>query len=250
MMTDIERLIQLSSVLQHYRESVQRWEDSKRADESREYLHAAQQRGILSSVQQDAERDRQIAEYDAQDAEEKSRKIDPRKLYLSPDDECRIAREAVQRCQAALEQWVPLLNEFFDKAITLDIEYKTPSLMKIRASGLMPHKIDGFDWDQFAIELAETGDRAMRAARSAKELPPLTVTLVQMSRLLGNKPTVSTMRNHAIKNPLPPPVHAGKGVAGEYVYAELAAWVRSESWQETPIIPDEEDARRQLLRLA
>lgn len=160
---DIVRLMELSSLLQHYRESVQRWEDAKKMNEAREHLFAARQRGLLSTDLQDAERDRQIAEYDSMEAEEKRQKIDPRKLYhseRSPDDDCRIAREAVQRCESALEKWVPSLNEFFEKAIKLGIEYKMPEIMKIRASRMMPHRINGFDWNQFSVELAEVEERA------------------------------------------------------------------------------------------
>jgi len=80
--------------------------------------------------------------------------------------------------------------------------------------------------------------------------PELKVTLEQMSKLLGGKPTVKTMQNRNKINPLPSPVFSSPGMPSSYLYGDLVQWLQSQTWQEPLSIQSELQARTEIPNLA
>ena len=131
----LDRLYDLCGVLQHYRESWDRLEDAKRQDAGRQRLFQARQAGLLSGGDQDAG-------------------LDERDAIHSGD--------MIQRLDSAIENWMPLVNEFFRLAILNRFDTMSPAFGQIETTGRMPHRIDSFDWQEFSDELRLVRHEVMR----------------------------------------------------------------------------------------
>ncbi len=133
-----ERIVQLCDLLQHYQESAARLADAQRMDSDREQLLFARHRDVVVHTAQDSEND---------------------------ERDLNAARSMVERCEAACQQWMPHLNEFFHLATMNNIDLTSLAFNATRATRRMPHQLDAFDWRAFRSELLVVRDEATRRSR-------------------------------------------------------------------------------------
>ena len=153
----LDRLFDLCGVLQSYHESWLRLEDAKRQDDARQHLFQARQAGLITGGDQDAGQHERDAIHSG---------------------------DMIHRLDSAIENWTPLVNEFFRLAILHRFDIMSPAFGQIEVSRRMPHRIDSFNWQAFSDELRLVRHEVLRRRTE------LGVNVVPSLVTLGDHPQI------------------------------------------------------------
>ncbi len=125
--------------MQFYRESAGRLADARKTDSQRRHLFMMQNRDAI--IFEDQPIPLSVAER---------------------DEEMTRSAEMIERLEAAVGRWSPLLAELFQLAVKDRLNLLTPAFNATRSLRRMPHEIDSFDWTEFQPELLSLRDEASR----------------------------------------------------------------------------------------
>ena len=142
----LNRIVHLCDVLQGYPESAARLAESKRARDGAFRLY---QHEMASTSEQHARLDDAGTPIEDRASQFENRMARFEKMETM-----------VARLEAASDNWMPLLNEFFELANRNKLDILKPTFNATRSKRRMPHWLDSFDWPTFVEELLSVRDEA------------------------------------------------------------------------------------------